>query len=164
VELLISNRNCYEYFNSTATLLRPSKKLKVEQLSSITIGYIATIMGSNNPINWKSMRILLDSGCAATLINQDLVKTLKTTKENRTKWTTKAGNFSTHRKCEIIFTLPALHKHRQITWNCYVDKSNAKSISYDSQLKYDEIMPQFQFGEIYFFTSPNSVFGVLSLE
>jgi hypothetical protein len=77
------------------------------------------------------MRILLDSGCAATLINQNLVKTLKTTKENRTKWTTKAGNFSTHRKCEIIFTLPALHKHRQITWNCYVDESNAKSISYD---------------------------------
>jgi hypothetical protein len=43
----------------------------------------------------------------------------------------KAGNFSTHRKCEIIFTLPALHKHTQITWNCYVDESNAKSISYN---------------------------------
>jgi hypothetical protein len=39
--------------------------------------------------------------------------------------------FTTHRKCEIIFTLTALHKHRQITWNCYVDESNAKSISYD---------------------------------
>jgi hypothetical protein len=77
------------------------------------------------------MRILLDSGCATTLSNQNLVKTLNTTKENRTKWTTKAGNLSTHRKCEITFTLPALHKHRQITWNCYVDESNAKSISYD---------------------------------
>jgi hypothetical protein len=58
-------------------------------------------------------------------------ETLKTTKENRTKWTTKAGNSSTHRKCEITYTLLALHKHRQITWNCYVDESNAKSISYD---------------------------------
>jgi hypothetical protein len=77
------------------------------------------------------MRILLDSGCAATLINQNLVKTLKTRKENRTKWTTKADNLSTHRKCEIILTLLALHKHGQITWNCYVDESNAKSISYD---------------------------------
>jgi hypothetical protein len=77
------------------------------------------------------MRILLDSGCAATLINQYLVKTLIATNEHRTKWTTKAGNFSTHRKCEITFTLPALHKHRQITWNCNVDESNAKSISYD---------------------------------
>jgi hypothetical protein len=32
---------------------------------------------------------------------------------------------------EITFTLPALHKHRQITWNCYLHESNAKSISYD---------------------------------
>jgi hypothetical protein len=116
VGLLISNRNCCKYFNSTATLLRPSKKSKVEKLSSITIGYIATIKDSKDPTIWKSMRILLNSGCAATLINQNLVKTLKTTKEDRTKWTTKAGNFSTHRKCEITFTLPALHKHRQITW------------------------------------------------
>jgi hypothetical protein len=96
-----SGRTWFEYFNSTATLLRPSKKSKVEQLSSITIGYIATIKGSNDPIIWKSMRILPDSGCAGTLINQNLVKTLKTTKENRTKSTTKAGNFKltgiTHR-------------------------------------------------------------------
>jgi hypothetical protein len=93
VGLLIGNRNCYKYFNSTATLLRPSKKLKVEQLSSITIGYIATMKGCKDPTIWKIMRILLDSGCAATLIDQNLIKTLKTTKEHRTKWTTKAGNF-----------------------------------------------------------------------
>jgi hypothetical protein len=129
--LIISNRNCYEYLKSTATLLRHSKKSKVDQLSSITIGYIATRKGSKDNIIWKIMRILLDSGCAATLINMNLVKTLKTTKENRTKWTTKAGNFSTHRKCEITITLPALHKYRQITWNCYVDESYTKSISYD---------------------------------
>jgi hypothetical protein len=77
------------------------------------------------------MRILLNSGCAATLINQNLAKTRTTPKEKRTKRTTNAGYFGTHRKCEITFTLPALHKHRQITWNCYVDASNAKSISYD---------------------------------
>jgi len=116
VGLITSNRNGYEYFNSTAALLRPSKKSKVEQLSSITIGYIATIKESKDPTIWKSMRILLDSGCATTLIDQNLVKTLKTTKENRTKWTTKAGNFSTTKKCEITFTLPALHKHRQVRW------------------------------------------------
>jgi hypothetical protein len=76
------------------------------------------------------MRILA-SGCVATLINQSIVKTLKTIKEKRTKWTSNAGNSCTHKKFEITFTLPALHKHRQITWNCYVDESNAKSISYD---------------------------------
>jgi hypothetical protein len=45
------------------------------------IGYKATIMGSKDPIIWKIMRILLDSGCAATLINQNLVKTLKPQKK-----------------------------------------------------------------------------------
>jgi hypothetical protein len=75
--LVIGNRNCYKYFNSTATLLTPSKKPKIVQLSSITIGYIAIIKVSKDPILWKSMRILLDSGCAATLINQNLVKTLR---------------------------------------------------------------------------------------
>jgi hypothetical protein len=33
-----------------ATLLRPSKKSKVDQLSSITIRYMATINGSKDPI------------------------------------------------------------------------------------------------------------------
>ena len=131
MESIINNSKCYENFGSTATLLRPSNRTKIEQLSSITIGYIATQKGNEDPSHWKRMRILLDSGCAATLINQSLIKTLDTTKEKKTKWTTKAGNFSTHRKCEITFTLPALHRHRQITWNCYVDESNEESCSYD---------------------------------
>jgi hypothetical protein len=85
------NEACEAIEQSEIAVERPSK---VEQLSSTTIGYKATIKGSKDPIIWKSMRILLDSGCAVTLINQNLVKSLKTTKEHRTKWTTKAGNFS----------------------------------------------------------------------
>jgi hypothetical protein len=54
------------------------------------------------------------------------------TKETKTKWTTKAGKFSTTRKCELSFTLPAFHAHREITWNCYVDESSTKeSCRYD---------------------------------
>jgi hypothetical protein len=100
----ISKRNCYEYFSSTLTLLRPSKNSKIEQLSSITIGYIATKKGNKDPIHGKSMIILLYSGCAATLINQSC-KTLKATKEKRTKWTSKAGNLSSHRKCVVKYHL-----------------------------------------------------------
>jgi hypothetical protein len=70
-----SSSICYEYFGSTATLLRPRKKTKLEQLSSITIGYLATSKGRKDPNTWQRMRILLDSGCAATLINNYLVKT-----------------------------------------------------------------------------------------
>jgi hypothetical protein len=80
------------------------------------------------------MRILIDSGCAATLINHSNIKTLDTTKENKIKWTTKAGEFSTHRGCEITFTLAALHKHREIIWKCYVDESNPETNIYDDDL------------------------------
>ena len=53
------------------------------------------------------------------------------TKERETKWTTKAGNFQTSRKCLATFTLPAFHEHREISWNCYVDESPASSCKYD---------------------------------
>jgi hypothetical protein len=45
-------------------------------------------------------------------------------------WTTKAGEFSTHRRCEKTLLLPALHKHINITWKCYVDKSDPQTNSY----------------------------------
>jgi hypothetical protein len=83
VESTTINSNCSEYFGSTSTLLIPSKKLNVEPLSSITIGYFATEKGTKDPNNWTRMRILLDSGCAATLINHSLIKTLDTTKEKQ---------------------------------------------------------------------------------
>ena len=109
MESIISSSNCYENFGSTATLLRPSNRTKIEQLSSITIGYIATKKGKKDPTHWKRMIIFLDSSCAETLINQSLIKTLDTTREKKTEWTTKAGNLSTLRRYEITFTLPALH-------------------------------------------------------
>ena len=40
------------------------------------------------------MTVLFDSRCAATLVNHRLVKDLKQTRENKTKWRTKAGKFT----------------------------------------------------------------------
>ena len=78
------------------------------------------------------MTVLFDSGCAATLVNHRLVKDLKQTRENKTKWRTKAGKFTTTNKCKITFTLPAFYEHREITWNCYVDTTNNNNnINYD---------------------------------
>ena len=113
-----------ECFASTAELLRPKKKAKNEHLSSITIGYLASRDGSRKPKHWKRMKVLFDSGCGATLINHELVKELKQTREKKTKWRTKAGKFTTSHKCNITFNLPAFHEHREITWNCYVDTTN----------------------------------------
>jgi len=75
------------------------------------------------------MKVLFDSGCGATLVNYQLVETLKQTKDKKTKWHTKAGKFTTSNRCNVTFTLPAFHAHREIHWNCYVDPT--ESISYD---------------------------------
>ena len=95
-----SYTNTIEYYGSTADYRRPKKKLKVENLSSITIGYLHSRKGSEKARDIKRMKILLDSGCGATLINQSLIGKLKTTKEQKCKWKTKAGNFTTNRKCK----------------------------------------------------------------
>ena len=98
-----------ECFASTAQLLRPRKKAKLENLSSITLGYLASRDGSRKTKHWKRMKILFDSGCAATLVNHELVKDLKQTRDKKTRWQTKAGKFTTSNKCNITFKLPANH-------------------------------------------------------
>ena len=72
-------------FASTAELLRPTKKLKTEHLSSITIAYVATIANSRKSKGWKRLRVLLDSGCGATLINKKFVDALPMTKDKKNK-------------------------------------------------------------------------------
>ena len=97
----------------------------------ITIGYLASRKGSRKPKDWKRSRVLLDSGCGATLINKSLLSKLKIKQTPPTKWVTKGGEFNTSKKCEVFFTLPAFHEHREIKWNCFVEESNPNSNSYD---------------------------------
>ena len=119
-----------ECFASTADLLRPKKRTKVEELSTITIGYIKNKRANQLKENQR-MRVLFDSGCTSTLINKSLVKHWKKTDLKPIKWATKAGSFKTKRKCEIEFTLPAFHEGRKIFCNAYVDESPRDSCSYD---------------------------------
>jgi hypothetical protein len=56
---------------------------------------------------------------------------LKHKQSNTTTWTTKSGTFTTTRKCRINFTIPSLHKHREITWNCYIDDRHSSTSPYD---------------------------------
>ena len=129
-----NKKNFYfkECFGSTADLRRPKKRSKIENLSSITIGYLESRKGSLKSRDLKRMRVLLDSGCGATLINHSLIGKLKTTNQKKTtKWKTKAGTFNTDKRCKINFSLPAFHEHRKISWNCYVDESDPETCSYD---------------------------------
>ena len=119
-----------ECFASTADLLRPKKRVKVEELSTITIGYIKN-KRANQLKESQRIRVLFDSGCSSTLINKSLVKHWKKTDLKPIKWSTKAGSFKTKRKCEIEFTLPAFHENRKIFCNAYVDESPRGSCNYD---------------------------------
>ena len=63
-----------EHYGSTAELRRPKKRAKVEELSSVTIGYLNSRKGSQKSRDIKRMKILLDSGCGGTLLNHRLIK------------------------------------------------------------------------------------------
>ena len=88
--------------------------------------------GGRKGKDFKRMRVLLDSGCGGTLVNRSFVKKYqKTTLSKSTNWTTKAGTFKTDRKVKCQFTLPEFHEGKDISWNMYVDESDARLNSYD---------------------------------
>ena len=62
-----------ECFASTADLLRPKKRTKIEDLSTITLGYINDKSPEKNSQNQR-LRVLFDSGCSSTMINKKFVK------------------------------------------------------------------------------------------
>ncbi len=88
--------------------------------------------GGRKGKDFQRMRILLDSGCGGTLVNRSFVKKYKKkTLTNATSWTTKAGTFKTNRKVACQFTLPEFHQGKDISWNMYVDETDARLNSYD---------------------------------
>jgi hypothetical protein len=108
-------------FASTAEILRPKERIKVEDLSTVTIGYIKDKHPDRLDENQR-LRALFDSGCSAAMINKKFVKI---------RWSTKAGSFKTKKSCDIEFTLPGFHEHRKIACKAYVDESHHESCNYD---------------------------------
>ena len=103
--------------------LRPKKKAKKQDLSTITLGYLHSKGKSMKVKHMKRIRILFDTGCGATLINHSMVTKLSQKQEKPCNWNTKAGSFQTTKTCKIKFTLPAFHKHRNISWKAFVDET-----------------------------------------
>ena len=75
---------------------------------------------ANQEFKVKTIRILIDSGASATIINNDLVKHLPTLNGKPTNWITPAGNFQTNSTVSIEFTLPEFHTKKLITWQAFV--------------------------------------------
>ena len=69
--------NKYKCFGTIAQLLRPTKRAKLEHLSSITIGYLTLQKDSKSTKDFRTLKILLDSGCTATLINPQCCKNIE---------------------------------------------------------------------------------------
>jgi hypothetical protein len=68
-----------------------------------------------------------------THVNRSFVeKYKKTTLTKSTSWTTKkAATFKTDRKVKCQFTLPEFHEGKDISWNMYVNESDARLNNYD---------------------------------
>jgi hypothetical protein len=82
-------RNDYKYFVFMENLLKPHKSVKIELLLPTTIVYSACNIEAAIS---KRMRILLDSGCAAILITQCSIGTLKPQKRKIQRKITKLVN------------------------------------------------------------------------
>jgi hypothetical protein len=80
---------------------------------------------------WKRMTIFIDSGYAVTLIIQNLIVKLKSTKQKIIEQDTKAGKFRTHRNLDVTFTLSTFHKYREINFIWYVDEFYSNTSIYD---------------------------------
>ena len=77
--------------------------------------------------NKKILRILLDSGASASIINSSYVLRNELQKNNDThEWTTMAGTFKTTRLAEIKLKLPELSDTAEINVKCHVTKQKSK--------------------------------------
>ena len=79
----------------------------------------------------KTIRVLLDSGASATLIEGSLVERLRQRAMPEVSWCTRGGTFNTTAKTTIHFTMPELSESKMITWSAYVDNSPNDDLSYD---------------------------------
>ena len=131
-ELFIKNEelDTIECFVATADIRRPKKRAKVEDLSTITLGYVKSKMPNQMGENQR-LRVLFDSGCSATLVNKKFLRNWEKKPVKDIKWSTKAGSFTTKRKCKLEFSLPAFHENKIISCTAYVDESHEAAGSYD---------------------------------
>src|SRR5687767_12227026 len=109
-----------ECYVSMAQLFRPTKKVKRQDLLTITLGYLHSKHNSFRAKHQQRVKILFDTGCGATLIHHSLVKRLKQRDNKLSNWSTKAGSFRMTKTCKINLTLPAFHEKQNISWTTFV--------------------------------------------
>lgn len=86
---LLAWTTCRKYSRSNG--IRSRKKQKVGVLSTITLTYVFQKKDSRKAKHIKRLKVLLDSGCRVTMIDQKYLKLLD--KKKSKKCQTKAGSF-----------------------------------------------------------------------
>jgi len=80
----------------------------------------------------RVLRVLVDTGASATVVLGEHCTKLKTKSTSTTKWTTKAGTFTTNRKVKLKFLLPEFNQTKEISWTCHMDDATpANTTRYD---------------------------------
>ena len=86
----------------------------------------------NGKEKYKPLRILLDSGTSATIVNGTYTKKLRTRTDTKTKWKTKAGTFYTDATCKVQLVLPEFDEQKLIEYKVHVDNiTNSTTSRYD---------------------------------
>ena len=125
-----SNWNKQLISQDLMSLIKSQKKQRVGELSTITLAYVFQRKGSRKAKHTKRLKVLLDSGCGATMINKEHVKDLPKQISNQ-NWNTKSGTFKTNGTCKVTFSLPQFHQNREITWKMHVEESNTSNNTYE---------------------------------
>ncbi len=112
-------------------LRRKRIKLDNEDASPVTIAHLKTNIGKAKKSQVKLLRVLFNSGCTATIMNEAFCKKLRITNKKKLSWTTKAGTFNTKGSCKIQFSLPELHTDRVVEYNAHVDSTPTDQCRYD---------------------------------
>jgi hypothetical protein len=94
---------------------------KNTDLAPILYGRLRTGLEHPNP---RTIKILLDSGASASIIQYNCVEKLRLKQQrDPLKWKTAAGELSTNYQVDIEFSLPELHESRMVQWTVHVAKT-----------------------------------------
>ena len=94
---------------------------KNTDLAPILYGRLRTGLEHPNP---RTIKILLDSGASASIIQYNCVEKLRLKQQrDPLKWKTAAGELSTNYQVDIEFSLPELHESRMVQWTVHVTKT-----------------------------------------
>ena len=87
---------------------------------------------NKNVIIKEGLSVLFDSGSSHSMILKDLVSHLSWKRlRNPVGFESCNGAFDLTHKAEVMFSLPELHSHKVITWQCYIDDRDSDDLGYD---------------------------------